>query len=543
MSKVWHNPSVRWLILAFVIGSSFRLVPMVERQYFKGDEMRAYLAATGHEGEYRLVLREHRPPLGEWALAEDWLRLIRPEPGVGLWAIAQDLAFWDVHPPLYFWALYLWSTLFGVNFWSGAVLNLVFELVTLGGLLALGLITLKDRRLAQWAAALWWLNPTTVRVSSYTRAYILLTLIAVLFVYLITLLFARKEQGKSTLVPMLLLGLVLTLGLLTHYLFLFVIATSVIVFWLRFQHHRLWLAAALLLPVGMAIGTFLWLHPDFFWAFTFLLEPKPDFWSKMDHRLLRAGYVTAVVYSPLLLAVLLPLGEHVLGHSTQRQRLAFPQLESDWRSYLSSKSWVIILIAFALLPVLATDLSYVLLIIPHHAMAPHYLNFATPFVLILAVLLFVQLGSTVKRLPLFLLILVLLNLVQLHPAIRNFGVPPRLNPSDLQTSGVLLFDNPDSVHWFDLLLHMDDEQAVYVDRQQALLAATDRWLPLLSQTGGLYVSFVLFAWPENPARAEGREAILALIQAQTKATPRARLTPLNLGEILIYEITPTAEVR
>jgi Dolichyl-phosphate-mannose-protein mannosyltransferase len=529
---------VHWFLLIFLVGLLLRAIPLGEKQFFKGDEVRSYLAATGHEGEYRILLSENQHPLGAWATADDWKRLIRPEAAIGLWAVAQDLAYWDIHPPLYFWLLRQWSLLFGVNFWSGALLNIALEMAILLLLVHIGWMLWRDRTTAQWAGAIWWLDPTAVRVSPLMRSYILLTLVGLLFVYALYRLF--YHSGQSRRLGLYSLGLIVTmlLGLLTHYLFLFFTATALVLMgWLVGVNH-LRSVAKLLGLVLVAFTLFIFIYPDFFWAFTFLQEPRPEFWPLMPERLARTLAVNGALYLPLLLCGVLLIGERLRDDKVQTLSLVAVHVKRLWQSVRRRGNFFLCLALFAILPVLATDLFFILLISPHHAMGAHYVTFATPLLALLTTALLTLSHRRKTLATALLIILIVLNFVQLHPAIRNFGVPPRLTTTDLATPGVLLFDNPSSVHWFNVLLHLPDEQAVFVASQSTLLSEPAQWLPRLQKSGGLYIALIAATHDPTAATPEGREQILRLIPRQTTVTLEKTLTPLGLSEMRIYRISP-----
>lgn len=523
-------PNTRWWVVAIVIGLLLRLIPLVEKQYFTGDEIRSYLAATAHEGEYRLLLREFKSPIGVWAPASAWTRLVKPEAGAGFGAVARDLAMWDVHPPLYFWFLHGWMHLIGVTFWAGGLLNLLLEVAILALFIIWSRAILPESQAALWIGALWWLHPLSVRISGLTRPYGLLTLLGLLFALaLYRLFYTTSSLHRRIWTSGLLIGAIF-LGLLTQYLFLLIIGTGICVLAIKFgsQHWR-WLCYLLLL-LTIAGLLFLWIYPDFFWAFTFLLEPHLDFWSALPKRLERAALTNLVLYGPLLLCLFLVWGQR-LGEPSKRSWPAVRQLHVT-----TTYSFAIGLLA--LLPVLGTDLFYLLLISPHHAMGPQYMSFVTPFVAFITWLILTQTRPMQKTVVTFLGLLIVLNLVQLHPALRNFGFFPRLQSTDLTTNGVILFDNHTSVHWFNLALHLPDTQPVYVADQQELLAHPDPWLTRLQAQGGLYLSFVLRNPEKTSATVAGQEQVVALLATKATVTLRSVLSPLQIGDLYIYIVTP-----
>lgn len=522
-----------WCAAAFLIGLLFRLIPLFEKQYFAGDEIRAYLAATAHEGEYRILLRAAKAPIATWATVHDWTRMIEPEAGLGYGAVARDLAMWDIHPPLYFWLLHGWTRLFGVTFWAGALLNLLLEGLILALIVMWGRAITRQSQTALWLGVLWWLHPLTVRVSPLTRAYVLLTLITLLFAVALYFVFYKRQTKGHRLLASAALIVTAVLGLLTHYLFLFILATSIFVLAIKYSQQQWRVIFHMLLLLTTAFLLFLWIYPDFFWAFTFLLEKRPDFWAALPKRMGRTVFIGAALYGPMMLCLLMVWG--LQASTLQRGGATKWRPISRWRG---ANTYIFGVAMLAWLPVLGTALFYILLISPHHAMGAQYMNFVTPFVALITLRILHQ-SRRMGRAPIaFAALLVAFNLVQLHPALRDFGLPPRLQPADLATDGAIVFDNPASVHWFNVALHLDETQPVYVASQSELLAHPAGWLTRLENEGGLYLAFVL----HNPTKAQstlaGRERIVALLAAKTEVNLRTVLTPLHIGSLYIYTVTP-----
>ena len=534
MSIINEQRLWRWWVIAILIGLVFRLIPLLEKQYLAGDEIRSYLAATAHEGEYRLLLREAKAPLATWAPVSAWTRFIEPQAGLGLGAVARDLAMWDVHPPLYFWLLHGWTRLVGVTFWAGALLNLLLEGLILALIVAWGRAMTHDRQMALWLSVLWWLHPLSVRVSALTRAYVLLTLLTLLFAHAFYGVFYRKLPKRQRLWAGSVLLCTTVLGLLTHYLFLFVLVTSLLVLGIKFGRRQWRVVISLLVLFAMALLSFIWIYPDFFWAFTFLAEPRPDFWSGLPRRLSRTAYICAVLYGPMGLSLLLVWAQQLRVH-----QLAGATLWRPIRRLVDFSAYPFGVCMLAVLPVLGAALFYLLLISPHHAMGAQYMNFATPFVALVTLFILQQTTRVKVAIRAFIVLLIVLNLVQLHPAVRDFGSPPRLQPADLATDGVVVFDNQASIHWFNLALYLDATQPAYVSSQQELLAHPSRWQTRLESEGGLYLSIVLRAPDKQQSTLEGQQQIVQLLSHHAEVQLRAVVSPLQIGDLYIYAVTPS----
>jgi len=118
------------LLIGIVAGIGLRINAISRKSTLSHDESISYLSATGHQGEYSFITSKKIKPYGQWSSASEWKRFILPEKRFCFNKIGSDLARYDIHPPLYFWMLHLWSLLFGVHLWTGPSLNLLFVLVT-----------------------------------------------------------------------------------------------------------------------------------------------------------------------------------------------------------------------------------------------------------------------------------------------------------------------------------------------------------------------------------------------------------------------------
>jgi hypothetical protein len=161
------------------------------------------------------------------------------------------LAHTDLHPPLYFWLLHVWSLIFGVGLTQGVALNCLIVALTALALFGLGRTVLRSDLEAGVLAALWVLSPATVAISTEARQYDLFALVTVLFVWQVLRMSERRRDVA-------LLVLATTAGLLTHYLFALVIAGAAVMVIAKRQRP---LATGAAVVAGLVLAGLL--HPGF----------------------------------------------------------------------------------------------------------------------------------------------------------------------------------------------------------------------------------------------------------------------------------------
>ena len=120
-----------------------------------------------------------------WVPAARWQSMWRPDAVFDLRDIANDLARYDVAPPLYFWILHFWLLIAGTHLWSGAVLNLFISALAALALFGLARRLLRRDVDAALVTLTWSLSRVVVATSSLARQYDLLALLVVLFVWLL----------------------------------------------------------------------------------------------------------------------------------------------------------------------------------------------------------------------------------------------------------------------------------------------------------------------------------------------------------------------
>jgi uncharacterized membrane protein len=112
-------PSTNAAATARCLGTGLRLESVRHKETPSHDESISFIAATCHQDAY-----ERLAPDGVAVPAARWQRfwtLDRAKLCFG--AIGRGLAHTDLHPPLYFWLLHVWSLILGVGLTQGVWLK------------------------------------------------------------------------------------------------------------------------------------------------------------------------------------------------------------------------------------------------------------------------------------------------------------------------------------------------------------------------------------------------------------------------------------
>jgi hypothetical protein len=261
------------LAVASIAALGLRVGAVEAKPTLSHDEAISYVAATCHQAEYEQTVLTGRYPVARWAPAADWQRLFEPNDALCFGRIAGGLAAHDIHPPLYFWALHLWTLAAGTGVARGALLNLGLVLLTMLALFGLATRVLRDRLDAALAASLWAVSPAVVAISSEARQYDLLALVSVLCVWQ-ALRLAEAPPGRAGGAAAL-LGVATAAGALTHYHFALVAVAAAGVLALRLRQAppgapRRARLRRLALGVGALAGgyaVFIAAHPGFLESF------------------------------------------------------------------------------------------------------------------------------------------------------------------------------------------------------------------------------------------------------------------------------------
>jgi hypothetical protein len=188
------------------------------------DESVSFLESTCHLSEFNALMAARKPPYGAWVDAGVWRRLVESEGDLCFGRVARDLATLDVHPPLYFWALHVWVLVFGNVFDHAIGINLLLMALACLAIYQLGKTLFASRLDAAALTFVASLSPVAAYATLEFRPYALLGLSAALYGWALVCCVepARRPRLRNDIA----LGAATALGMLTHYLFVFVLLAA-----------------------------------------------------------------------------------------------------------------------------------------------------------------------------------------------------------------------------------------------------------------------------------------------------------------------------
>jgi len=358
------------------------------------DDGISYLAATGHQGLYWT-----ERPDAQWVLAGQWQSFWTPAEFGSFKKISHDLALYDIHPPLYFWALHVWTHVVGVQLSAGPLLNIIF--LVLAALFIY--LTAIELRCTPWSATtaslLWLLSGSTLSADTVVRQYSLLGLaVAFYFFSLIRFLNARQlVSTKLSILSSFYIFLAIIIGLLTHYQFIVVLGCASLLaafILIKAKDYAGFVKLSMISFSSLIVS--IMLHPNFYHSFIRQQSQAQDFdWGSLSWRLEKIfttlvqifapsygyGFTLFVVITTLLSVIVCVRLTLFLRQKTNRD--LFYQLPHEHWLPLAS-ACLISFIVFTL---------YAFSFTPAHAMSTIYINVLTPvyFIFIAQLLNFWQL--------------------------------------------------------------------------------------------------------------------------------------------------------
>ncbi|MBL7950994.1 MAG: glycosyltransferase family 39 protein [Flavobacteriales bacterium] len=243
------------LIIALVYGVALRFYAISQwKQGLSHDESVSYLCASATEGMYQ----ERIPTYMDTLIQAATIQVLYQRPAqLALTTVASDLVRYDIHPPLYFWALHAQHTFVGSGINGGLWLNAFAGLFILGCTYLMARHTLGTANLALVACAVWYLSPAVVQIDLEARQYQFMAACAMAS-YLLVI-----RSGQSGMSSMELIGFTVinTLGLLSHYYYSFLLVPGISIVLLRhgFRKPLLILLSSLIASYAL----FLLLFPEF----------------------------------------------------------------------------------------------------------------------------------------------------------------------------------------------------------------------------------------------------------------------------------------
>lgn len=278
------------LIIGIIIAVVLLFARAVNYPSIKHDEGISYLAATGHQELY-----ETSKPSDKWVTASEWQAFWKIDK-VGIFrTITRGLNTWDLHPPLYYWILNVWSGIFGINTTTGALLNIPFNVLIS---LMIFLICRGQKYppiISAAAAVLWMVRYSIIEASIITRQYSLLGFIVLCFYYSL-IRFLHKQSPINTFW----LFLTSLLGFLTHYQF--VVLMGIALAWVSIYFFLQKNLGPTLKIVSSSVGAiliFFVANPGFFQSVSFQQKqalPIRLFHSAVPYLIYRSFYNFAKLF-------------------------------------------------------------------------------------------------------------------------------------------------------------------------------------------------------------------------------------------------------
>ena len=180
----------------------------------------------------------------------------------------------DVHPPLYYWVLKMWTTPWGVTELSVRSLSLVWALVALVGIYLLFRRVFGSKHVALVASLAFAISPMMIRYSDEARMYTMVTAIVIWATYLLV-----KLQKSTSLKGWLGYGLLIAVGMWTHYFVAFAWLAHWVWRWIEYRRgtiKRFW-SREWMMAYGFAILLF---SPWLLTAAKQLATAQAGFWIR-----------------------------------------------------------------------------------------------------------------------------------------------------------------------------------------------------------------------------------------------------------------------
>lgn len=509
---MFHSKTATALfVLALVVAITLRVLALTQKELVSHDEAISYLAATGYEDDFERV-QAGEYPAGEWVPAAEWKQFMYPTRTFSPRTIAQDmvqigrdLAHLDIHPPLYFWLLYISVKIFGVHAWVGPLLNMLIDVVALFALARLAKLTLNTEVEVALVTFIWAASPAVVAVASEARQYSLFALCTILFVWQIIRFLRMSETSRWW--HYALLAVTVAAGILTHYHFGLVLIGTVLLLSFRLARRDTGRLVACLIAIGLGGLLFLALHPYFYLSFQSLagrqrlevqyLSGSLQIFQRIYQaavtfsRFLVYGTLFEFIYFVTFTSLFLWLGLVFLRNRPRLKQLAQP-IMGPAVPILFYLFWL-----YGLSLVL-----YLGFLTPANGMSVRHLSFVWPFCAFFPVLLLRLLPARVGRVatPLLLAVVCLFSLVYLWQNNDDATLMAQLDDASM-----ILVDTTHRGILPRVLWYVADDKTVLAAEQAYLIQHPDVWLDALDGRA-LYVSDLSYNNTES-----GRDQILEIL--------------------------------
>jgi hypothetical protein len=458
------------LISGIALGITLLFFRMQSLNTIEHDDGISYLSATGNQGFYATNI-----PSGKWVHAYDWQRYWEPNKFGSFKTIGQDLALYDIHPPMYFWLLHVWVHIAGVKLGLGPAINIVLHFFTV----IVIFLVCKQLRCSSYvcasASVLWLLSSSSLSAAMYTRQYSFLAFSVASLCF--SLIFFLRNKSLS--------GLILTyfcalIGLLVHYHFIIVLGFSIVMAAAILFCSRNWRAlVSLAASVATAVLTFVVLHPLFISSFNKQQHQAQSFnlddlsyratkcLDSVLHLIIPSRYATFIsdlVVSPLGLFFIILI---IAGFAAI---LLIPKARNHLiiENFFSFNWFPLVISSFTLLSIWSL---YIFHFTPRHAMGPRYIMIVSP-------ILFIVLAQLLDRLlklrifpPLLLILLISYQaIVGGYTTYRQVQSAMRQEfPKILKTDTPIILDSIARGVLPRILWHVKENTLVYAATQSELI--------------------------------------------------------------------------
>jgi 4-amino-4-deoxy-L-arabinose transferase-like glycosyltransferase len=512
MDRSVRSPAVVAAILAVAaLAVALHVLELASLRRVSHDDTISFLAATGHQGEFQHIVDEELEPVAQWVPASRWQALTRIEQPLPLLTIARDLGHHDIHPPVYFWLLHVWSLLVGVHLWTGPLLNVALHVATAVVLWRLARRVLHSP-LAAWAVTgVWATLPAVVETVGSSRQYSLSALLSVLVAA--AFLRAREEPTVGRLAVV---AAWTALGMLTLYSFGLVVAGLGMVSaadLLRADRRR----AALRSLGAFAVGGVVFLAGQP-WLREVLARQRdqaevftvPRMLLRV--RLLREGMPSfAVADLPVTAGLVLLAATAALAVLAWRAR---PQARP------------LVLLAVWLPTALA--LAFLAAVSPGAAWQARYFSIALPFVAFLPAAAWPALRVRVAGLrpvpAIGVAVFVAAAVVNLSAFATAANAPPA---ETLDGPDPAVLDNMARGVLLRILWDAPPDLPVYAADQETLLATTDRWLRCTPDLPCHARPVTLATQVQYEATAAGQQALLSAAREVRQVSPAPAIDAIS----------------
>ncbi|MDU8885490.1 glycosyltransferase family 39 protein [Yeosuana sp. MJ-SS3] len=428
----------------------------------------SYISAAGNQGYY-----EHNTLTGTWVHASQWKEFWKESSFFQFDKIRYDIAHYDIHPPLYFWILHIWSYIVGIDLSTGPILNIFFHVLTSI------LIFIICRRLqcsyliAVAAGLLWLLNGSIVSAAQETRQYSLLALCSVL--YLWCLLAYLQKKSVRTLIY---LTIAAVLGMLTHYHFGLLVSTSVMYVAIYMISKKNWVHLfRFVVALGIAALIFFMIHPEFYVSFERQVFQAQAFSvENMIPRAINCRNTIIELFKPKIpigwlqkLALFIAFtGSVILGIKyTKKQKNKVNSLKHFFRTHKGLPIFAVLII---------TSISFALYIFqysPLHAMNVKYMMLVVPIYFIL-IGQFFHLVIPQKLMAYMFIPIIIFQTIDTSINIKRYEINSKklekAISENIATGTPIILDSSGRGVLPRILWHVDDNTNVYATTQSNLIS-------------------------------------------------------------------------